>query len=201
MNDDGSMARLPDLEKFAAVHGLKVGTIADLIAFRSHNESLMERNGERELVTPYGSFRCLTYRDRGRGLHLALCHGRWQASDEVLVRVHEPFTALDLLDVSAGGHSWPLARALQALQRSPRGVAVLLNCTSDSATLSAQCLPGSEERTHHAQSPMDLRTYGIGAQILRDVGVARMRLLGSPRRMPSMTGFGLEVTGFVTHSD
>jgi 3,4-dihydroxy 2-butanone 4-phosphate synthase/GTP cyclohydrolase II len=201
MNDDGSMARLPDLEKFADRHALKIGTIADLIAFRSHNESLIERIGERELVTPYGDFRCLTYRDRGRGLHLALCHGRWQQADEVLVRVHEPFTALDLLDVSAGGHSWPLARALQAVQRSPRGVAVLLNCTADVATLSAQCLPGSDERTRSMQSPMDLRTYGIGAQILRDLGVARMRLLGSPRRMPSMTGYGLEVTGFVTHSD
>jgi 3,4-dihydroxy 2-butanone 4-phosphate synthase/GTP cyclohydrolase II len=201
MNDDGSMARLPDLEKFAQLHGLKIGTIADLIAFRSHNESLIERNGERELLTPYGSFRCFTYRDRGHGLHLALCHGRWQGHDEVLVRVHEPFTALDLLDVSAGGHSWPLARALQALQRSPRGVAVLLNCTADAATLSAQCLPTGGTPGRNAQSPMDLRTYGIGAQILRDLGVARMRLLGSPRRMPSMTGYGLEVTGFVTHSD
>ena len=201
MNDDGSMARLPDLERFAERHGLKIGTIADLIAFRSHSESLIERSGERELVTPYGNFRCLTYRDRGRGLHLALCHGRWQPTDEVLVRVHEPFTALDLLDVAAGGHSWPLARALQALQRSPRGVAVLLNCTADVATLSAQCLPDSDERARSAQSPMDLRTYGIGAQILRDLGVACMRLLGSPRRMPSMTGYGLEVTGFVTHGD
>jgi len=115
--------------------------------------------------------------------------------------VHEPFTALDLLDVSAGGHSWPLTRALQALQRSPRGVAVLLNCAGDAATLSAQCLAGDAAPARTAQSPMDLRTYGIGAQILRDLGVTRMRLLGSPRRMPSMTGYGLEVTGFVTHSD
>jgi 3,4-dihydroxy 2-butanone 4-phosphate synthase/GTP cyclohydrolase II len=201
MNDDGSMARLPDLEVFAQTHGLKIGTIADLIAFRSHNETLIERCGDRELLTPYGSFRCLTYRDRGHGLHLALCHGRWQGSEEVLVRVHEPFTALDLLDVSAGGHSWPLARALQALQRSPRGVAVLLNCTADGATLSAQCLGQIAAPRGGAQSAMDLRTYGIGAQILRDLQVARMRVLGSPRRMPSMTGYGLEVTGFVTHSD
>jgi 3,4-dihydroxy 2-butanone 4-phosphate synthase / GTP cyclohydrolase II len=201
MNDDGSMARLPDLETFAELHRLKIGTIADLIAFRSHNESLIERAGERDLVTPYGTFRCLIYRDRGRGLHLALCHGRWQSNDEVMVRVHEPFTALDLLDVSAGGHSWPLARALQVLQRSPRGVAVLLNCSADIATLEAQCLPNDGDPAPAVQSPMDLRTYGIGAQILRDLGVSRMRLLGSPRRMPSMTGYGLDVTGFVTHSD
>ena len=201
MNDDGSMARLPDLERFAQAHGLKIGTIADLIAFRSHNETLIERRGERELLTPYGSFRCLTYRDRGHGLHLALCHGRWQHTDEVLVRVHEPFTAMDLLDVSAGAHSWPLARALQAVQRSPRGVAVLLNCTADVATLSALCEPQADTSQRPAQSAQDLRTYGIGAQILRDLDVARMRVLGSPRRMPSMTGYGLEVTGFVTHSD
>ncbi|MFI4932616.1 MAG: bifunctional 3,4-dihydroxy-2-butanone-4-phosphate synthase/GTP cyclohydrolase II [Burkholderiales bacterium] len=201
MNDDGSMARLPDLEVFAQAHGLKIGTIADLIAFRSHNESLIERCGERDLLTPYGSFRCITYRDRSHGLHLALAHGRWQHSDEVLVRVHEPFTAMDLLDVSAGGHSWPLARALQALQRSPRGVAVLLNCTGDTATLLTQCQPQASPAQRAAQSAMDLRTHGIGAQILRDLGVARMRVLGSPRRMPSMAGHGLEVTGFVTHSD
>ena len=201
MNDDGSMARLPDLEVFAQTHGVKIGTIADLIAFRSHNESLIERGSERALNTPYGAFRCVTYRDRGGGLHLALGHGKWQPADEVLVRVHEPFTAMDLLDVSAGGHSWPLARALQALQRSPRGVAVLLNCTSDGATLLAQCQAQTASVPRHAQSAMDLRTYGIGAQILRDLGVARMRVLGSPRRMPSMAGYGLEVTGFVTHSD
>jgi len=201
MNDDGSMARLPDLEVFAQSHRLKIGTIADLIAFRSHNESLIERCGERELLTPYGSFRSLTYRDRGQGLHLALCRGRWSGSDEVLVRVHEPFTAMDLLDLASGGHSWPLARALQALQRSPRGVAVLLNCTGDAATLLAQCQPQVTAAQRTARSAMDLRTYGVGAQILRDLGVARMRVLGSPRRMPSMAGYGLEVTGFVTHSD
>jgi 3,4-dihydroxy 2-butanone 4-phosphate synthase/GTP cyclohydrolase II len=202
MNDDGSMARLPDLEAFAQQHGLKIGTIADLIAFRSHNESLIERCGERELSTPYGVFRCVTYRDHGGGLHLALSHGTWQRNDEVLVRVHEPFTAMDLLDVSAGAHSWPLARALQALQRSPRGVAVLLNCTSDISTLLAQCRPeASDAQPRVAPSAMDLRTHGIGAQILRELGVVRLRVLGSPRRMPSMIGHGLEVTGFVTHSD
>jgi 3,4-dihydroxy 2-butanone 4-phosphate synthase/GTP cyclohydrolase II len=118
-----------------------------------------------------------------------------------MVRVHEPFTAMDVLDVSGGGHSWPLARALQALQRGSRGVAVLLNCTTDIATLSAQCLSSDAPAPRGAPAAMDLRTYGIGAQILRDLGVSRMRLLGSPRRMPSMTGYGLEVTGFVTHSD
>ncbi len=201
MNDDGSMARLPDLERFAKLHALKIGTIADLIAFRSHSESLIERAGERDIVTPAGPFHCITYRDRGHGMHLALTRGSWQPGDEVVVRVHEPFTAIDLLELGSGRHSWPLLRALEALQRSPNGIAVLLNCNHDAGTLVAQLLesPRTQDRATH--SALDLRTYGVGAQILRDLGVTRMRLLGSPRRMPSMTGYGLEVTGFIAHTD
>jgi 3,4-dihydroxy 2-butanone 4-phosphate synthase/GTP cyclohydrolase II len=195
MKDDGTMARLPDLEVFAKEHALKIGTIADLIGHRSRNESLIQRAGSRTLVTPQGEFACHAFRDRSGGLHLALARGHWSAADEVLVRVHEPFTALDMLDAGDGGHSWPLPRALVALQAAPRGVAVLLNCMQPVETLLGQLLPDAEVRASTMQ--MDLRTYGIGAQILRELGVARMKLLGSPRRMPSMTGYGLEVTGFV----
>ena len=194
MNDDGTMARLPELQLFAAEHGLKIGTIADLIAFRSHNETLITRAGERTLETPQGRFACIAYRDKSGGLHLALRHGRWSLTDEVLVRVHEPFTALDLLDVAHSSHSWPLPQALAAIQRSSGGVAVLLNCSHDIATLLPQVL-GDAPAPRGA--PMDLRTYGVGAQILRDLGISRMKLLGSPRRMPSMAGYGLEVTSFV----
>ena len=195
MNDDGTMARLPDLEVFAEQHGLKIGTIADLIAFRSHNETLIERAGERELVTPQGRFHCTAYRDRSGGLHLALRHGQWAEGDEVPVRVHEPFTAMDLLDIGACAHSWPLPRALKTIQESSHGVAVLLNCSHDVATLLPQLRGAAEATARTAQ--MDLRTYGVGAQILRDLGIRKMKLLGSPRRMPSMTGYGLEVTGFI----
>ena len=201
MNDDGSMARLPDLERFAKAHSLKIGTIADLIAFRSHSESLVTRAGERELATPVGIFHCVVYRDRGHGLHLALVKGRWQPGDEVTVRVHEPFTAIDLLETGAGQHSWPLLRALEALQRESCGVAVLLNCNHDAGVLVPQLLQARSIEAPAARSALDLRTYGIGAQILRDLGVTRMRLLGSPRRMPSMTGYGLEVTRFLAHTD
>ena len=199
MKDDGSMARLPDLEIFAREHGLKIGTIADLIGHRSRHETLIERVGARPMRTPQGEFVCTAFRDRSGGLHMALTHGRWSATDEVPVRVHEPFTLLDLLDVGGAGHSWPLHAALSALQRGPCGVAVLLNCTQDASTLVPQLLPqltktGSAPAAPRAQ--MDLRTYGVGAQILRELGVRRMQLLGSPRRMPSMAGYGLEVTGF-----
>jgi len=194
MKDDGTMARLPDLEVFARDHGLKIGTIADLISFRSHNESLVQRVGHRPLHTSQGTFTCTVYEDRSGGMHLALSHGRWGEGDEVLVRVHEPFTALDLLDTGSSQHSWPLPQALGALQSAPSGVAVLLNCAQGVETLLPQALARPLART--SATPMDLRTYGVGAQILRDLGIRRMKLLGSPRRMPSMTGFGLEVTGF-----
>jgi 3,4-dihydroxy 2-butanone 4-phosphate synthase/GTP cyclohydrolase II len=196
MNDDGTMARLPDLEVFAKEHGLKIGTIADLITYRSRNESLVHREGQRQLVTAQGEFSCHVFRDRSGQVHLALSKGQWKPSDEVLVRVHEPLSVLDLLDAgSANSHSWPLAKALATLQASERGVAVLLNCGNESAdALASHLLASPAEPT--VRPAVDLRTYGVGAQILRELGVTRMKLLGSPRRMPSMTGYGLEVTGF-----
>ena len=197
MKDDGTMARLPDLIAFAKEHGLKIGTIADLIEYRSRNETLIERVGRRPLLTAQGEFDCSVFRDRTGGLHLALTTGRWSADDEVLVRVHEPLSVMDLLDVGAPcAHSWPLPKALALLHKSERGAALLLNCGEDVAALVPHLLPagnGAERRS----GQMDLRTYGIGAQMLRELGVVRMKLLGSPRRMPSMTGYGLEVTGFL----
>ncbi|TDM09178.1 MAG: hypothetical protein C4K60_07650 [Ideonella sp. MAG2] len=197
MNDDGSMARLPDLEVFAREHGLKIGTIADLITYRSRHESLVTRVGQRSLQTAQGEFQAHVFKDRSGGVHMALTHGQWGPADEVLVRVHEPLSVMDLLDASgANSHSWALPKALAALQAAPRGVAVLLNCGAEGAdALVANMLPGSQAVP--ARSSMDLRTYGVGAQILRELGVAKMQVLGSPRRMPSMTGYGLEVTGFV----
>jgi 3,4-dihydroxy 2-butanone 4-phosphate synthase/GTP cyclohydrolase II len=111
--------------------------------------------------------------------------------------VHEPFTSMDLLDTAGNGHSWPLAQALEALRQGPFGLAVLLNCGADLDTLLPQVLPQAHAAPRRRNTQLDLRTYGIGAQILRDQGVGRMQLLGSPRRMPSMAGYGLEVTGFV----
>jgi len=195
MKDDGTMARLPDLEVFAREHGLKIGTIADLISFRSHNESLIQAVGERQLETPFGSFNCHAFRDRSGQVHLALSHGHWTPQDEVLVRVHEPFTAADLLDNSGAGHSWPLPAALAHLQRAPAGLAVLLNVSHDAEALLPKLIPALR-KPESGRGPWDLRTYGVGAQILRAQGVAKMKLLGMPRKMPSMTGYGLEVTGF-----
>lgn len=196
MKDDGTMARLPDLELFAKEHGLKIGTIAALIEYRSRNETLVERISKRSLLTPYGPFECSAFRDRTGGLHLALTHGKWSPHDEVLVRVHEPLSVMDLLDADNRRHSWPLPQALGALQDAACGAAVLLNCGEDVRAMLAHMLP-HDQRGERQRGQMDLRTYGIGAQILRELGISRMKLLGSPRRMPSMAGYGLEVTGFV----
>ena len=197
MNDDGTMARLPDLEVFAKEHGLKIGTIADLIEYRSRNESLIQRVGERSLSTPQGTFRCIAYRDRSHGLHMALVRGEWRGQEEVLVRVHEPLSVLDLLDASESTHSWPLPKALSRLQQEPRGVAVLLNCGEAGEELLEHFSSDDDPERIRQRGRMDLRTYGVGAQILRDLDITRMKLLGSPRRMPSMVGYGLEVTGFL----
>jgi 3,4-dihydroxy 2-butanone 4-phosphate synthase / GTP cyclohydrolase II len=198
MKDDGTMARLPDLERFVGEHGLKIGTIASLIQHRSHNESLIEPLGTRELVTAQGTFRCTAYRDRSTdGVHLGLAVGEWGEADDVLVRVHEPLSVMDLLDTQGSTHSWPLPTALAALQQAGRGVAVLLNAGVDAQALVGRVVPTLAAPREAAAGAMDLRTYGVGAQILRHLGVRRMKLLGAPRRMPSMTGFGLEVTGFV----
>lgn len=197
MKDDGTMARLPDLVVFAREHGLKIGSIAALIEYRSRNESLVTRVAERPLVTPAGPFTCHAFRDRSGGLHLALAVGSWKAEDAVPVRVHEPLSVLDLLDAGDCNHSWPLPKALATLQAAERGVAVLLNCGEAGDALLRQLGQCGDDAPEPRRGQMDLRTYGVGAQILRELGVHRMKLLGSPRRMPSMTGYGLEITEFI----
>ena len=198
MKDDGTMARLPDLQLFAAEHGLKIGTIADLIEYRSRTESLVQKVGTRALNTAFGEFTAHAFRDGPSGsLHLALVKGQWNAEQSVDVRVHEPLSVLDALEVGRSMHSWSLEASLRHISDSGAGVAVLLNCGESAEQLLAQF----EGTARSAQAPergrMDLRTYGIGAQILRECGVQKMRLMGNPRRMPSMTGYGLEITGFL----
>jgi 3,4-dihydroxy 2-butanone 4-phosphate synthase/GTP cyclohydrolase II len=202
MREDGSMARLPDLMEFAAEHRLKIGTIAELIEYRSRNESMVRRAAERAIETPWGKFRLVPYKDLALGsIHLALVLGKIDPKAVTLVRVHEPLSVLDLLDAGSGAHSWGVGEALQAIQSAGAGVVVLMNCSQSGETLQTQLdaqlagqRPARDGRTGGRSS--DLRNYGIGAQILRDLGVGRMRLLAAPRKMPSMTGFGLEVTGY-----
>jgi 3,4-dihydroxy 2-butanone 4-phosphate synthase/GTP cyclohydrolase II len=198
MNDDGTMARLPDLLIFAQDHGLKIGTIADLIEHRSRHESLIEKIGSRTLQTSFGEFTAHAFKDKpSQGVHLALVKGQWAAGETVAARVHEPLSVFDALEVGRTMHSWSLDQSLQHVAAEGRGVVVLLNCGESGAQLLAQ-FEGTAKASHAPErGRMDLRSYGIGAQILRDCGVHKMRLMGNPRRMPSMTGYGLEIAGYI----
>jgi 3,4-dihydroxy 2-butanone 4-phosphate synthase/GTP cyclohydrolase II len=194
MNDDGTMARLPDLEIFARQHGLKIGSIVDLIHHRSRTERLIERVAERPLATPAGAFRLVVYRDKlSDATHLALMRGPISPDVETLVRVHEPLSIIDLLDAQSDSHAWSILEAQRAIVAAGRGVIVLLHRTESPQVLRRRAIAGDAP----APAKMDLRNYGIGAQILRDLNVGRMRLLARQRKMPSMAGFDLEVTGYM----
>jgi len=196
LKDNGEMARLPDLVEFAAQHKLKIGSIADLIHYRGLTESLVERAAERDIETAHGNFRLYVYSDRiARETHLALVRGKPAAGKEVLVRVHEPVSVIDLLDVKSASHSWNFNDALAAVSRAECGVIVLLHRLESADELLERARARDGQVT--ASAGMTLRNYGIGAQILRDLGVKKMRLMALPRRMPSMAGFGLEVVGFL----
>jgi len=192
INDDGTMARMPELTEFARQHGLKIGTITDLIEYRSRTETLLEEMGSSPIHTPWGDFRQHVYVDKLSGeTHLALVKGSPQPDTETLVRVHEPFSAMDFLQTNPR-HSWPLPQALERIQAAEHGVAILLHRTEDGAALLDRTLPKGQSQTRQ----WDSKTYGIGAQILANLHVKKMRVLGQPSSLTGLTGFGLEVTGF-----
>ncbi|MFA6016356.1 MAG: bifunctional 3,4-dihydroxy-2-butanone-4-phosphate synthase/GTP cyclohydrolase II [Gallionellaceae bacterium] len=198
LKDDGEMARLPDLIPFAQQHGLKIGTIADLIEYRSHNEKLVERVAQRKVQTAYGEFDLYTYSDKTSQLtHLALVKGDIQPQNETLVRVHEPLSVMDFLEQTSSPNSTSVHDALQKISQSSAGALVLMHHPETSASLLARAAVRPE--VNHAH--WDSRSYGIGAQILRDLNIGKMRLLATPRKIPSMAGFGLEVVGYCQPHD
>ncbi|WP_047548307.1 bifunctional 3,4-dihydroxy-2-butanone-4-phosphate synthase/GTP cyclohydrolase II [Methylotenera sp. G11] len=194
LKDDGSMARLPDLMLFAAEHQLKIGTIADLIHYRAETESFIERSAERMIETPYGEMKLIAYTDKiGKETHLVLIKGTPAPDKEVLVRVHEPLSVFDLLDSTNRSHSWNTLQAMEVIAKADVGVMVLLRQQETGQDI-IERIQGADEPIRVNQ---ELRTYGIGSQILLDCGVRKMKLMASPRKMPSMAGFGLEVTGYL----
>jgi len=195
LKDNGEMARLPDLLEFAKQHQLKIGTIADLIHYRSRTESLVTRVAERMVETVHGKFKLIAYRDKtASAMHLALVKGELVPGEETLVRVHEPLSVMDLLDTGAGGHTWSIYDALKTITATGKGVILLLQRQEGADELLERIKPGRSTEKKPART--DLRNYGIGMQILKDLKVTKMRLLAAPRKMPSMAGFGLEVTGY-----
>jgi 3,4-dihydroxy 2-butanone 4-phosphate synthase/GTP cyclohydrolase II len=200
LNEDGTMARRPDLEKFAAEHHIKIGTIADLIRYRLEKERSVERIAERDIQTEFGPFRLFCYEDHVNStVHLALVRGNPSLQVAPLVRVHLEDTVRDLVGVIEDSHSWSLRQAMQRVAREGDGIIVLLR--PDESPLDIAEAVRTADRTSHATNPARgaqvLRTYGIGAQILRDLGVHNMRVLSAPKQMHGLAAFGLEVAEYV----
>jgi 3,4-dihydroxy 2-butanone 4-phosphate synthase/GTP cyclohydrolase II len=194
LNDDGTMARRPDLERFAARHGLAIGTIADLIRYRLSKESSIECVADREVETASGAFRMRWYADRAHDcLHVALVRGGPCASLP-LVRVHLRDTLRDLVGVASEHAGWTLGAALERVAREPYGVVVVLRMPETLAELTRPA--GMESAEGQPAGGAVLRTYGIGAQILRDLCITRMRVLSAPRDLPGLAAFGLEIVGY-----
>jgi len=194
LKDDGTMARLPDLIEFSRTHGIRIGAITDLIHHRNRTERLVERVAERAVMTAHGAFRLFVYREKlNEATHIALVRGTVDPDTEILVRVHEPLSVVDLIDTHSTSHSWNLAAAMAAIADAGRGVVVLLHRPETAAELRIRAVTDQPP----ISAKMELRNYGIGAQILRDLDVRKMKLMAKPRKMPSMTGFDLEVTGFI----
>ena len=198
LKDDGEMARLPDLIPFAKEHGLKIGTIADLIEYRIHNETLIERAARRTVQTAYGELDLVTYTDKTtQRTHLALVKGDIQPQNETLVRVHEPLSVMDFIEQASYPNTTSVHDALTRIAASPAGVLVLMHHPENSHDLLARA--AAQPEAQHAQ--WDPRNYGIGAQILRDLNVGKMCLIATPRKLPSMTGFGLEVVRYCQNKE
>lgn len=194
LKEDGEMARLPDLVGFAREHGLKIGAIADLIEYRNHNERLVERVSSRRIQTAYGELELVSYLDKTtQRAHLALVNGDISPESETLVRVHEPLSVMDFMEQVSFPHGTSVHDALTKIAQADAGVLVLMHRAEAAHDLLARAT--EEPLSHHAVK-WDARSYGIGAQILRDLGVGRMCLIGTPRKLPSMAGFGLEVVGY-----
>lgn len=194
IKEDGEMARMPDLVEFAKQHGLKIGTIADLIEHRIQHEKLVERVAARQVQTAYGEFELVTYLDKTtQRAHLALVKGQIAPERETLVRVHEPLSVLDFLEQAHYPHSTSVHDALTRIAAAEAGVLVMMHHNETSQDLLARVTATPEA---HNASQWDPRSYGVGAQILRDLNVGKMCLIATPRKLPSMAGFGLEVVGY-----
>jgi 3,4-dihydroxy 2-butanone 4-phosphate synthase/GTP cyclohydrolase II len=201
MNDDGSMARRPQLQEFARRHQLRVGTIADLIRHRLRTERSVVRISEHSVQTEFGEFRLYAYQDDvSLEVHLALAHGRLDGPETPLVRVHLADTLRDLFGVRGPARTWTLRAAMQRIVAAGNGVVIVLRQQESARELAAAL------RSFAAAAPAPeggagegavLRTFGVGAQILKDLGVKRMRVLSAPKQMHGISAFGLEVEGYV----
>ena len=204
LNEDGTMARLPDLELFAKEHGLKMGTIADLIEYRVRNEKTVERINACSLPTIHGDFKLVAYQDVvDNNVHLALVKGEPRPGKPTLVRVHMQDSLCDILESTRSECGWPLRKAMEQIEREGEGVVVILRNQDNARNIVERIqnchLADSEARPRSAEQTeeTELRTFGVGAQILTDIGVDKMRVMSAPKNLHALAGFHLEVVEFV----
>jgi 3,4-dihydroxy 2-butanone 4-phosphate synthase/GTP cyclohydrolase II len=202
LNDDGTMARRPDLENFAKEHGVKIGTIADLIRYRIENEKTVEHMTETVFPTEYGEFVLHAYQDKvEKKLHLALVKGKLDPDTPTLVRVHLENPISDLTGSLAKDRGWPVNDVLQRIAKEESGVIVILCNQYEPIELINQIesykTNTQKVEMNNNKNSKDLRTIGLGAQILSDLGVRKMRVLSAPKRIHALSGFGLEVVEYV----
>ena len=197
LNEDGTMARRPDLETFAREHELKIGTIEDLIGYRIKNEKTVERIAESEITTEHGSFRLLAFQNTlDKTMHFALVKGDIDGDEAVLVRVHMVDTLVDVMG-SVHSKSWPLQDAIKKIASEGQGVIVILRHADEQNVMLQWMTSHLSTNKPKTKQPADLRTDGVGAQILMDVGVKKMRLMTAPKVIHGLAGFGLEVVEYV----
>jgi len=201
LNEDGSMARRPDLEKFSREHGVKIGTIADLIRYRLEKERNVERISESKVTTAHGEFTLYCYDDHvNQAVHIVLAKGDLSTTKDPLVRVHIQDTLGDILGIQDRSLGWPIDSAIERIAAEDAGVVVILRERESSRELvksvNELSLAPDELQTKRDGDAV-LRTYGVGAQILRDLGIQRMRVLSAPKQMLGISGFDLEITEYV----
>jgi 3,4-dihydroxy 2-butanone 4-phosphate synthase / GTP cyclohydrolase II len=200
LKDDGEMARKADLLEFAERHGLKIGTIADIIHHRIQTERLVEAVARKTINTAHGAFELIAFSDKAFDqVHLALVKGTISKNEETLVRVHERLSVMDFLDQERSAHSFTVQEAMRTIAAAGKGVIVLLNRPELGSDLIARINPRPASTRSAAR--WDPKRYGIGAQILRDLGVRQMRLMSKVRKLPSLAGFDLEIVGHFTPED
>ena len=201
LKEDGSMARRPDLEKFAKAHDIKIGTIADLIRYRLEKEHNVERIDEQLINTEHGEFTMFSYDDHvNRAVHVALVRGNLDEVDIPLVRVHLQDTLGDVIGVQSRSLGWPLHSAIERIAKEDAGVIVLLRDQETSRDF-MDAVEGlgdtGDDLKDRRGGDSVLKTYGIGAQILRDLGLSKIRVLSAPKHMYAISGFDLEITEYV----
>lgn len=202
LNEDGSMARRDDLFRFARRHGLKIGTIADLISYRLAKEETVEAIADFGVDTEFGPFRLVCMEDHiNRTVHLALVRGQPETGTPTLVRVHVQNTLSDVVGIQDSRLGWPLRSTIKLIAEEDCGVIVILRQNEDPRDLMSavrELERGHDENVIPHDRTRELKTFGTGAQILRALGVKRMRVLSAPKQMHAISGFGLEVVEYLS---